>query len=601
MSGIFGLVSTTTDRPYTEDFEVMRPHMRIWGKDRDGTFSTSGAALGHQLFIDTPESRSEQQPWTDPTGSGWTIVADARIDNRVEVAGALGGEPPANDAELLLRAWLHWNERCLEQIIGAFAFVLWHEPSRTLVAARDQMGCRPLHYHTSPTEFIFASDIRALVALDRIKTDLDETALLAKAVLHYPYLLSRTCYRDIAKLAPAHLLKWSNGTATVRPYWTPRDIPVQQKLSFEDAAEQLAHTVETAVRSQLHTIHPVGAHVSGGIDSSTLALLAQRILREQSASLRSMHSWSPCPDPNHPSDSEYLRISAVERELGMKCLYCDITKEDVSNSLARHPILEPTELILYESCVCRTAAKKGIGVLLSGWGGDDFATFSGRTYFSGCFWEGRWMELAWAVWGHPTGSIRAGIHALREILSVRPSWAGKPRSHPLLHLAKKSKLDWRDYFSEQEFKQALEWVINRRPTPGARASMQWSLAHGHLASRMTDWAAESAQHGVVHRYPLLDLRVVTCALSIPHRAYCHQGTNRAVAKQAFSRWLPAELSTDASFKAEAHRGRHYLQFSRDAYVRELTQVIDSGWSLESEKLRRFRSQRAFGRLILKSN
>ncbi len=128
MSGIFGLVSIDPTRSHADDLETMHRHMRVWGRDREGSLHADRAAFRHQLFIDTPESRSEQQPWRDPEGSGWTIVADARIDNRKEVAAALGGQVPAHDAELLLRSWIRWEERCLEKIVGAFAFVLWHAP-----------------------------------------------------------------------------------------------------------------------------------------------------------------------------------------------------------------------------------------------------------------------------------------------------------------------------------------------------------------------------------------------------------------------------------------------------------------------------------------
>jgi asparagine synthase (glutamine-hydrolysing) len=240
-------------------------------------------ALGQCMFRTTPESLAEHQPHTNEDES-LVLVMDGRVDNREELRRDLLGCGSVlrdrTDGELVLRAYEVWGIQCPDRIIGEFAFFLWDERRRTLFGARDAAGTRHFYYHVGQGWFGFASEIKGLLATGLIAARLNESRLL-------DYLVEEfdrddqigTFYQDIVRLPAGHAIEVSaRGVKTWR-YWEPGNLPVNMFASQEECAEAFLDQMRIAVKCRLRSIGPVGAMLSGGLDSSSIVGLIRKEFR----------------------------------------------------------------------------------------------------------------------------------------------------------------------------------------------------------------------------------------------------------------------------------------------------------------------------------
>jgi len=175
MSGIAGLLRTDGGPVGRHEAERMITALAHRGPDGVGTWNAGPAALAHAALWTTPQARRARQPLVDD--AGYVITADARLDNRRDLLAELGPTDRApgavSDAELILRAYVRWGEDCAPKLIGDFAFAIWDISRRRLFCARDHIGVKPFYYHATPTLFLFASEIKALLTSPAVPYRLD--------------------------------------------------------------------------------------------------------------------------------------------------------------------------------------------------------------------------------------------------------------------------------------------------------------------------------------------------------------------------------------------------------------------------------------------
>lgn len=188
------------------------------GPDGAAAWLEGSAGLAHCRLRTTPESLDERLPLTGAGGS-LVLTADARLDNRTDLAAALGCEPATTDAELLLAAYLRWGPQAPEYLLGDFAFAIWDAQRQRLFCARDHLGVKPFYYHHNPGRlFCFASEIKALLALPQVPAELNEVRV---ADYLLPMLEDQeiTFYRQIVRLPPAHRMTVTRRGACLERYW----------------------------------------------------------------------------------------------------------------------------------------------------------------------------------------------------------------------------------------------------------------------------------------------------------------------------------------------------------------------------------------------
>lgn len=545
MSGIFGIMRKDEAPVDSTWMPKIKEALAAWGPDGSGCFQEGPIALGLLLLHNTPQSLRE----TGPVQAGnLVITADIRLDNRDELISRLHLNPlewrDQPDAALLLQAYQRWQTQCVDYLIGDFAFAIWDKRTRTLFCARDHMGCRPFFYYDSPSFFAFASDLRGLLALEAIPQQLNQEAIIAHHMFEYRYFREQTFFKDLHRLPPAHTLTLTDGQNKRQQYWTIAPRPELRLRDQEEYREHLTETLQEAVSCRLRSAYPIGSHLSGGLDSSAVTVLAARALRAEGRALAGTFSWSPPPQPEeYPLADERALIAAVCEQEGLTCTYTTLTPVEVIAILLRDVSQVPSVHIFAEPATRRQAARAGVRTLLSGWGGDETVAFAGRGYPAELLRRGRWLTLARHVRAHdyPIGFLRHHVFALQL-------------PYPLLRLlgqdiapAERTVLQEQNWTLTPAERQVLR---NKHRVTHARADMRHNqimmLNNGHLTLRMEAWGIQGVADQIEYRYPLLDKRLVELCLQLPPEQYSRPEWKRYLFRLTMAGILPDEVCWNRS-------------------------------------------------------
>jgi len=484
--------------------------------------------------------------------AGLTIAADVRLDNRAELLADLRIAPAQgntlSDTELLLHAYRRWGEECPAHLLGDFAFALWDATRQRLFCARDFVGVRPFYYHHRPGQgFVCASDLRALLAHPDVPRRLNLACVKAELLtgvgqFQHPV---HTCYADVEKLPPAHCLSVDRAGLRAWAYWQPGSTAERRYADEGNYTAEVRSLLHQAVACRVgETVYGVGAHLSGGLDSSSVAVITHRVLQEQGRSATGF-SWAPpfsvlAPNDTPDKDDERPLVEAVAQAAALPLRYTILTPADVLAHARRDITTQPTTTLQLELSTSRDAAGLGIRTLLSGWGGDELLVFNGRGYFADLLRRGRWITLQREF--SARGELRGG--------AVWKQWISSGL-FPLLPTAIMRRLRPDDFpppptlpaSLRPEFAAALAGVEpllwpELRERPGVRHMQIALLEHGHIAYRLESWASHAASLGLTYAFPLLDRRIVEFALSIPDSLYFQNGWKRYLYRTAMEGILP---------------------------------------------------------------
>lgn len=270
MCGIYGVIAPAVEYGFLKKATDTLIHR---GPDDAGYYLDKNAGLGHRRLsiIDVAGSR---QPIFNEDRSK-CIVFNGEIYNFQELRNRLLSRghvfQTLGDTETILHAYEEWGESCVEQISGMFAFAIWNIPERRLFLARDRTGIKPLFYAREEERFFFASEMKAILFDASFDREIDHAALAAYFTLSY-IPGEMTIYRKIRKLLPGHTLTLQNGVCKIKKYWDLHFQPDSARKE-EYFVEGAMHLLREAVGSHMVSEVPLGAFLSGGIDSSAIVAL----------------------------------------------------------------------------------------------------------------------------------------------------------------------------------------------------------------------------------------------------------------------------------------------------------------------------------------
>lgn len=503
-------------------------------------------------MLDFASPRSWPAAGGVPAGeSGLLLAADIRLDEPDRLAGALGGAlgnadgsaGTGRDDGLLLSALERWGQGGVGRVLGDFAFAAWDPRSRSLLCARDAMGVRPFFFLHRPGEvFAFASLPRGLHAGGFAARELDEEYLLGTLLLT-PLGPERSFFRGMERLAPGGLLRVSAEGLERNLHWQPDAATAGRRpCRPEEAAEELAALLAEAVRCRLPAAGPVATHLSGGLDSSAVTVLAARMLRGQGRPLYA-YSFLPRQGGCYSDNDERPYIDAVLRQEPD----IDWTPIHITDPTAFVlPRLDPDQPYSCDPAtpevqVCADAAARGAGILLTGWGGDEGATFHGGGALAEAFLAGRWRTLAREVRAleklgrSPMSVVRGDIlpylipdraeRLITRLLGRPPQRTGYERVATLLRPGAVARVS------------TSRFVFR----PDAVANRLAGLTQPGVAANVEKLATMGARYGLAVAFPMLDRRLVAFVLSLPSDLFVRDGWRRRLFRDAMAGVLPSEI------------------------------------------------------------
>lgn len=516
------------------------------GRDTDTRAAWAGgpAILGWRGGADAGNGQMRCLPHVD-AASGLAITASVRLDGRDALCEALGVPGPQRetiaDSDLLRRAYERWGLACPQRLLGDFAFALWDAPRRRLFCARDHAGARALFYSIAGDRVVFASDINTVLAAPGVSGAFDEAVLATRLTYGARPLGDRTCYRAIRQLLPGHALVFERGAARLERWWRPEELPAAPRASDDAVAQECVSILSEAVRDRLRGARRVGVHLSGGLDSSSVAVLAARELARQGRPKPVAFGWHPPPESaprDTASAAEYEPIDAVCRQEGIEIVYRPPQAGDVVDFLRRDGTRREDEgTLVHELMVQQAATAKGVEVLLSGWGGDEGLSFNGRGYYPLLLRQGRLSKL-WRELRECNSRPLAALLEQAALPLLSPAAARAARRLRLGNPPVRRNVT----FIHPEFarRTALLPAETRLPAGGTALQLHL-LQRGHLGQRMAGWAASGARLGIEYAYPLLDRRVLEFALGLPPDQYRRGRWSRWLMRHALGSVLPPEV------------------------------------------------------------
>ena len=280
MCGIAGILNLNNPVPISEDLLTrMISILRHRGPDETGIYVDSHVGLGHaRLSIIGLEDGT--QPISNEDGSLW-ITFNGEIFNYIELKEELIKKghvfSTRTDTEVIVHLYEELGAKCLEKMNGQFALAIWDARKKELFLARDRVGIRPLFYTATGGKLLFASEIKALFMDPAVSREIDPEAL-CQAFTFWSTLSPHTVFKGVHELPPGHYMTVRNGQITRKAFWTLPVYPPEDhwKGSFEEATEALKALLIDASRLRLRADVPVGAYLSGGLDSSLITAIISR-------------------------------------------------------------------------------------------------------------------------------------------------------------------------------------------------------------------------------------------------------------------------------------------------------------------------------------
>ncbi len=549
MCGIIGLVGMA-DRSL---LEAMTATLRHRGPDDDGLVVGEGWGFGHRRLSIIDRSGGAQ-PMASRDRTQW-LTFNGLIYNFRELRAQLEQQghtfSSRSDTEVLLAAHGHWGDAMVEHLSGMFAFGVWDDSRRRLLLARDRVGIKPLYYATftgpDGPALAFASEPKALLVCPQVSRELDPVAVDAYLDLYYvppPHSM----FRGIRQLPPGHTLVWQDGQVQVSRYWDAQPAVIEQH-SLETWAEIVAPVLEDAIRSRMVADVPVGAFLSGGLDSSTIVAVL------------SEHGQGPvktfCVGYGEEGRSfdERGEARGVAEHFGTEHLEIELDVDVLSGLEAMvrgfdEPFGSPTAML---SSALSSFVRGHVTVALAGDGGDEL--FGGYPRYRGL----RLSELAGAVPDRWVGLARRAVQG-REHATARSyrRWARQFLAGLQLPDAERYA-SWVAYARPPDRDRMLTASLRDRIAQAGRIDPvaehfdrpahaglvergAYADLHGFLPENVLRGSDRmSMAHGLELRVPFCDHRLVELTTQIPARHRVGWMASKRVLRKIMRKRLPPHV------------------------------------------------------------
>jgi asparagine synthase (glutamine-hydrolysing) len=538
MCGIAGIVANISEG-HRHALQRMTDSIAHRGPDGEGHKFFKGCALGHRrlAIVDVATGAQPMSTLSDDV----SVTFNGEIYGYLELRRGLDGFPyrTTSDTEVILALHARYGPEMPSRLPGMFAFAIWDERNQELLAARDRFGEKPFFYAIGRAgEFIFASEIKALLASGLIDPILDRGEI-ARYLRRQCVRADRSIYSNIHALAPGHMLRLRNGVVKVSRYWSAPQ--VRDEINIANAVEEFRFLLKQAVDKQLVADVPIGAFLSGGLDSTTICMVASELspgLRTFSFDFKGSNG-----------DTRYARQAAGMYETQHTELSANEGR--VVDGIARildlydEPFADPSALPTW---LLSGEARRHVKVALTGDGGDEL--FGGYTWYKPLLWMqdvGRVGMMRW-VGARILNRVQALAHLPGSVArELRIMGIGNARAHDSLRAAHRAQ---QSFFDRDELlglgleeSGAGEEIAYLNAPDTIDDVLLADLQDYMPADILTKIDRASMAHGLELRAPLLDVDFATFCISLPYRLKVSTSRDKIILREAYASQWPEGIRT----------------------------------------------------------
>ncbi len=470
------------------------------------------------------------------------LASDHRLYNHRELADDLGLGPDSDMSGIMAGALASRRDRAagLALIDGDFALALWNPQTRSLLLGRDGVGVRPLFYSYRPGEYLAFASLQAVLCDAGYASDAPDQRAVVRLAVGDHDTAERTFLRDVRRVMPGTVLTFENNKLKSRVYWKPvSGQTISASIPATWMADELRVRLQDAVRRRLPENGPAATHLSGGLDSSAISVLAARALRARGDTV---HGYSIQARRRRDVDivdgAPYANVTAQAEE-NLRAIAIDALPfaELATGRVALGEPVLSHEDDPYER-IASLAGSAGHGPILSGFGGDHLVSFDGRGDLSEYLLKLKWRRLAReldarkgqtgrSAWKTLAADI--GTHLLPQPVTSALRKAFGSDDAPAASLA--------DFMSDG--------TISRTSAgPTTRQSRLALISNGSISVGLELLARQAARHGTSYAFPFLDRSLMEYALRLPTEVFRVDGVGRWIFRQAMIGVLPESVRTN---------------------------------------------------------
>jgi asparagine synthase (glutamine-hydrolysing) len=539
MCGIAGFYSDIFNK---EDLQTMVSKLRHRGPDADGIFFDQKIGLAHTRLSIQDLSPLANQPFYSASGR-YIVIYNGEVYNFKELASQLDVSlKTKSDTEVIVELFEKFGLSFADKLFGMFAIAIWDKEKRELCLFRDRLGVKPLYYYWDNKNFIFSSEMKALLELDSIKKNISLNNSSISSFLHLGYIPSPlTIYKNIYKAPSGSYIIINENEFRIETFWSPeKKIQKINKIGYPEAKEELKHLLNSSINYRLISDVPIGILLSGGIDSSLITAIAQK------NSSSPLNTFTISYEDKDVDESKYAKdvadyLGTIHSEYRLTAQDAKAHLESIMDSFDE-PYADSSALPAF--LVSKLAGEK-VKVLLSGEGGDEL--FMGYGTYN---WTRRFT--------YP------GMHAMRNVFAGFIDKFGgtkyKGRSAMFkypdtsgIHSHIFSQEQY--YFSEEDIKRILnpehyaEFSLGQnfgefqRTLSLSEKQSFFDIKYYLKDDLLTKMDMTSMLNSVEARTPLLDHRIVEFALNLPENYKFKNGTDKYILRDVLNDYVPKKYYT----------------------------------------------------------
>ena len=534
MSGIVGILNRDGAPADRGLLQALAHFLAYRGPDGREVWVHVAVGFGHTMLRTTRESLNERQP-TGLDGRFW-ITADAWIDCRAELRAELEASwrklsRTTADPDLILHAYAAWNEDCVQHLRGDFSFAIWDIRDKKLFCARDHFGIKPFYYAEIGDTFVFSNTLNCVRLHPSVPDELNDAAILDFLLAGLNCDNATTTFRDVRRLPPAHSLTISTEGSRVKRYW---EAPIDGRIRYRREEEYVEHfqaLLKDAVADRMRTDR-VGIFLSGGLDSSSIAVTARQLMDASSerADLRAhtTHYERLIPD----AEGSFAKKVAEHLRIPIRLQALDNLKPferwDDAKIAWPEPVEDPFFAGLLDGFQMIGADCR---VVFNGEGNDALMNFQMTPYARDLVRRKEWGRLLTEM----RRFLRVRRVPWRGVLALGQKFFGSGPLVPVFPKWISPRLADSEEAKERFGRVLGTSNLQRHPVaPLAYASLalpQWTSLFEINDPGWTRFPVEV-------RYPFLDLRIVDYLLAIPPFPWFYE---KHLARRSMAEWLPADI------------------------------------------------------------